>query len=104
MMRTSSPEHAYASPSNDNCRLRADRWRLNAPRWAAAIALATLLGATTVHALTPPRKFVPTPEFDARIEALVHAIMLMPATIGNQDIPTCDWPTCATQRLMQPTR
>jgi hypothetical protein len=89
MERASGPEHAYSPVSNDNGSPARNAWRrLAVSQWVALVGLTTLLTASTVHALTPPRQFVPTPEFDAHIEALARAIMLMPCPYREPGYPT----------------
>jgi hypothetical protein len=89
MQRASGSEHAYSHSSkdvrakdvgaNDNRWPALDAWRrLRVSQWVALVGLATLLATSTVHALTPPPKFVPTPEFHEQMEKLALAIMLMP--------------------------
>jgi hypothetical protein len=95
MKRASDPDHEY-SPNSVSDRAR-ERWRLDAPRWAAAIALATLLTATTVHAFViAPRELAfmtddggLPPEVRADLERQLRAMMVFPCheQPGDSELP-----------------
>jgi hypothetical protein len=101
MSSASGPEHAYSPQShdpkletgapengaNENALPHNPWWRLGASRWAALIALAALLGTTTVHAFTAPRELQLPPDFDEKMEKLALMIMLMPCPHREPDTP-----------------
>jgi hypothetical protein len=85
MKRTSGSEHKYSPALNDNDSPLRSAWRrLGASQWVALIALTSLLGATTVHALTP-REFQVSPDFDRQTEKLALAIMAFPCHESQED-------------------